>query len=376
MATDTATKPTSDIQYRYIEMRYDGDRTISGTLVDYADVAEFPWGDKERFEPGAFGDVGSLDIILHKQHERSDPIARSGDGTFMLTDSGRSLELRANIIDTTVGEDTIKLVRAKILRGLSVEFIPLKTRLEGSADGGYVHVIEKAELRGAGVVDRPQYKKSTLREELIMDEKRMQEMVDDAIAKFREELTAMLEKQRSEQTTTALTFDTGPLKAELDAFGTALRSEFKAQVEDAVREFKPGDGKDDDPDEEDKMMDDDKKKKKMEADAAEAAADIEVRSQERADLIVKVRSLVTADYDFKGKSAHDILVSAAGEEVEGAANRSEDYLLAKVEAIIERRATVDEVQRQFGKPNGVNSAVGNGSINITRLVEQKRMAAK
>ena len=66
-----------------------------------------------------------------------------------------------------------------------------------------------------------------------MDEKRMQEMVDEAIAKFREELTATLEKQRSEQATTALTFDTGPLKAELDAFGTALRGEFKATVEEA-----------------------------------------------------------------------------------------------------------------------------------------------
>ena len=45
---------------RYFELRYDpamGERIIQGTALRYGDTATFPWGDKERFEPGAFGDL-------------------------------------------------------------------------------------------------------------------------------------------------------------------------------------------------------------------------------------------------------------------------------------------------------------------------------
>ena len=127
---------------------------------------------RRRFEPGAFGNVPErADAILHKQHDRSDPIARTGGGGLKFTDSPTTLELRATLPNTTAANDVLELVKPQepggqgILRGLSVEFIPDKHRIEANRDGTYTVVHQKATLRGAGVVDRPQFKESTLREE-------------------------------------------------------------------------------------------------------------------------------------------------------------------------------------------------------------------
>ena len=54
-------------EYRYVEFREVSGRTIYGNAVVYGDIAERPTG-KEMFMPGAFGDVDSLDCILHVQH--------------------------------------------------------------------------------------------------------------------------------------------------------------------------------------------------------------------------------------------------------------------------------------------------------------------
>ena len=77
---------------------------------------------------------------------------------------------------------------------------------------------------------------------------------------------------------------------------------------------------------------------KAEADAKASAERASADAESRADLLVTVRGLVPDGTVTKGKSTHDLLVLAAGDEVTDAANRSDDYLLAKVETIVERRA--------------------------------------
>ena len=180
-------------QTRYVELRYEGERVIQGTLMRYGDTAEFPWGDKERFEPGCFGPINEVDFILDKQHDRTREIARTGGGGITLTDSPQSLELRADLLDCTDANDTLTLVRGKVLRGLSVTFRPIEHRLEISKDGKYTIIHKRAELRGGGVVDRPQYKQSTLREQV----RSLVNMNDEEIRALVAEL---LEKQRATKT--------------------------------------------------------------------------------------------------------------------------------------------------------------------------------
>lgn len=146
------------LQCRFYELRFeDSERRLTGTAMRYGDIAELPWDERERFEAGAFGDVDRIDAVLNIQHQRARPIARTGGGGLTLRDSAGALEIDAVLPDTVDANDAVTNIRAKILRGLSVEFMPETTRLE---DG--VNVITKAMLRGIALVDRPAYPASVI----------------------------------------------------------------------------------------------------------------------------------------------------------------------------------------------------------------------
>ena len=182
---------TTGEQTRYVELRYEGERVINGTLMRYGDTAEFPWGDKERFEPGCFGDIGKVDFTLDKQHERGRTMARTGGGGVTLNDSLSTLEMRADLPNTTDANDTLELVRAKVLRGLSITFRAIDYGLERNKDGSTTIVHKRAELRGGGVVDRPQYKQSTLREQVRgmveMEDTQVRALVAELLAQNRQD---------------------------------------------------------------------------------------------------------------------------------------------------------------------------------------------
>ena len=127
---------------------------MSGTLIRYGDVAALPWG-RERFEPGAFGDVSRADVILNSHHEKSRPLARTGGGGLELIDTREALNIRATLPITQDANDTIALILGGVLRGLSLEFSAVAERMEGET-----RIVERAELRGLAVVDRPAYSDS------------------------------------------------------------------------------------------------------------------------------------------------------------------------------------------------------------------------
>lgn len=138
-----------------MELRADPDgRRLSGVAVRYGDIAP---GFSERFEAGAFGDVGAADVVLNVQHERGRAIARTGGGGMVLEDGADALRMAVSLPVTREADDTLALVRAGVLRGLSVEFRPIAEREEGG-----VRVIERAALSGMAVVDRPAYPASTV----------------------------------------------------------------------------------------------------------------------------------------------------------------------------------------------------------------------
>ena len=143
---------------RLVELRTvpDGSRTIEGTVVSYGDVAKLPWG-SERFVRG--GITWNDDTMLTVQHDRTKALARVGAG-LTLEDGPEALTMRATMPNTTLGNDTLELVRAGVLRGLSLEFIPTRTRNEGR-----VSVVEAARMSGLSVVDVPAYAASVIERE-------------------------------------------------------------------------------------------------------------------------------------------------------------------------------------------------------------------
>ena len=144
-----------ETEFRFCEVRREG-RVLEGTAIAYGDLARV--GTRtERFEPGALGAVDSLDVLLNVQHDRGRVLARTGGGGLVLSDSPTALEVRAELPETAEANDTLKLIGAGILRGLSLEFQALRERMEGPT-----RVIQSARLVAIGVVDKPAYKASTV----------------------------------------------------------------------------------------------------------------------------------------------------------------------------------------------------------------------
>ena len=120
-------------------------RTLEGNVVVYGELSTgLPW--RERIEPGAFQPLG--DVRLNLQHQRSVLLARTGGGGLVLEDGPNALRMRAELPSTTAADDTLALVRAGVLRGLSVEMHPQRERQIGG-----VRSISKATLTGLSVVD-------------------------------------------------------------------------------------------------------------------------------------------------------------------------------------------------------------------------------
>ena len=136
---------------RFCELRAEG-RVLEGEAIVYGDVAEFPWG-RERIDAGAFAPLD--DVILNRQHKRDTPLARTDGGGLELIDSPEVLRIRASLPNTNTANETISLVKAKILRGLSIEFHTRQERQDGD-----LRIIERAELVAVAVVDSGQYPQS------------------------------------------------------------------------------------------------------------------------------------------------------------------------------------------------------------------------
>lgn len=139
-----------ETELRYAEIRAESGRTLEGVAVRYGEVSRRTLAGPETIMPGAFQPLPA-DVILNRQHDRRTPLARTGAG-LTLTDTPEALTVRARLPQTREADDTLELVRAGVLRGLSVEI-----RVAGERMAGGVRVIESAALVGLGVVDRPAY---------------------------------------------------------------------------------------------------------------------------------------------------------------------------------------------------------------------------
>ena len=113
-------------------------------------------------------------------------------------------------------------------------------------------------------------------------------------------------------------------------------------------------------------------KKKADDDEEEMAKKAALAAEERAELLVLVRGLLPETFDTREATNREILVAAAGDEVKGAAERSADYLLAKVEEIVARRAAAAELNGVAtpAPSGGTTPAQRGGVIDVTRHIKR------
>lgn len=140
-----------DLEWRAGDLK--GPGTLSGVVLRYGDTADLPWG-RERFERGA---LAAGDVLLNVQHDRGRPLARYPGGGLELELGADAVSMRATLPDTSDARDLAALVRAGVMRGLSVEFRPVDERIEAG-----VRVVSRAALTGIAVVDEPAYPDSQI----------------------------------------------------------------------------------------------------------------------------------------------------------------------------------------------------------------------
>ena len=138
------------LEKRSLEIRNVAGRTLEGVALRYGDEAIIAPAMRETFSPGAFAPID--DVILNSHHDRATPLARNGGGGLTIEDSPTELRIRAELPQTTVANDALALVRAKVLRGLSIEFHAISERLEGD-----LRIVDRAHLSAISVVDSPAY---------------------------------------------------------------------------------------------------------------------------------------------------------------------------------------------------------------------------
>ena len=142
--------PNTEFRYAALQTPPPGanSRRLMGVVMRYDVPGIGPGGMPEIFTPGAFGDVSNLDLSLNYMHKRERMLARTGGSGLELVDSASMLSMTAMLPKTREADDTLELVRTKVMRGLSVEFFPRQERVEAGT-----RIIAKAQLVGIGVVD-------------------------------------------------------------------------------------------------------------------------------------------------------------------------------------------------------------------------------
>ena len=141
-------------ELRSFEFRSISTGIIEGVVIPYGQRAAVG-GFTEEFTAGS---IRFQDVIVNLQHDRRRPLART-QGGLLLIDSPEELRAKITLSDTADGRDVRTLIKDKVLRGLSAEFVTVEDEWRGSH-----RRILSATLSGIGIVDTGAYAGATLQE--------------------------------------------------------------------------------------------------------------------------------------------------------------------------------------------------------------------
>ena len=134
------------------ELRAEGRRRLTGTVLDYADTSP---SHRERFAPGSVRLGASVHLDLFHDSERA--VAWYPGGGLTLEDGPDALRMSAVLPPIPAADRALAEVPRSSGKttGLSVEFEALQERREHG-----VRILESAELHGIGIVKSPSYGRS------------------------------------------------------------------------------------------------------------------------------------------------------------------------------------------------------------------------
>lgn len=122
----------ADIQFRDNEQE---SRTIEGVACVFNQVADLGWF-TEEIDRDAFKECDMSDVVLNFNHDNNLLLARTANKSLFLYLEDDGLHPRATIIDTSTGEDILKMVRNRLISKMSFAFTIGKNGEKWIEEGG------------------------------------------------------------------------------------------------------------------------------------------------------------------------------------------------------------------------------------------------
>lgn len=144
-------------------------REVSGVAVPFNDTIDIGGGMKERFAPGAV-DLNA-NVKLFRDHKEIIGVVTR------MSEDENGLNITAKISETTLGNETLNLVKDGAIRSFSVGFIPVTDQKDGNTI-----IRTKVDLKEVSLVAFPAYDKAevlSVREETNQEEISMENTTPD-----------------------------------------------------------------------------------------------------------------------------------------------------------------------------------------------------
>jgi len=149
-----------EVRTNHIELRAEGDgRTFTG----YASVfnePSLPLPFTEIVKPGAFKRAiqSRNRIMLLWNHDTSNPLASTRNGSLQLAEDARGLKVTATLPDTTLGRDISELVRTGVIDAMSFGF---SVKKDSWSQDGNTRYLEDVSLYEVSLVSTPAYEQTS-----------------------------------------------------------------------------------------------------------------------------------------------------------------------------------------------------------------------
>ena len=110
-------------------------------------IFEFGRRFTEKINRGSIRNINSKVVRLYYNHDKSMPLASTENGSLVLEEDDKGLRFRAEIANTTLGNDVKELLRTGILTGeMSFGFITMRDKWNAKKDERSVEEMELIEI--------------------------------------------------------------------------------------------------------------------------------------------------------------------------------------------------------------------------------------
>lgn len=148
-------------EQRLVELRAvdneEGKMIVEGYAVRFNEetlIGDADWGWFEVIDPKALDKTNMKDVPLKYQHNDSKGIlARTRNGSLVLTKDKEGLKIRAELIDTTDNVDIYKCIKAGLLYQMSFAFDVVDEEIDRSSKPMKRRILEIGTLYDVSVVD-------------------------------------------------------------------------------------------------------------------------------------------------------------------------------------------------------------------------------